>query len=77
MVYKVLVSRAFQKIYHELSKSTQDRIKKHLQELKKDPITPRPHCDIKVLQDTDPKKFRLRVGEYRIIYLIDWHFAFC
>jgi len=71
MVYTVLVSRTFQKSFHELPKNTQDRIRKHLQQLKEDPVTPRPQCDIKVLQDTDPRKYRLRVGEYRIIYSIN------
>lgn len=71
MAYTVLVSRTFQKSFHELPKNTQDRIRKHLWELKEDPVTSRSHCDIKILQDTDPKKYRLRVGDYRIIYLID------
>ena len=71
MVYTVLVSRTFQKSFNELSKNTQDRIRKHLQELTEDPVTPRPQCDINVLQDTDPRKYRLRVGEYRVIYSID------
>jgi len=71
MAYTVLVSRTFQKSFHELQKNTQDRIRKQLQEIKDDPVTSRTHCDIKVLQDTDPRKYRLRVGDYRIIYLID------
>jgi len=71
MVYTVLVSRTFQKSFHELPKNTQDRIRKHLRELKEYPVTSRPHCNIKVLHYTDPRKYRLRIGEYRIIYLID------
>jgi len=71
MGYKVFVSRTFQKIYNELPRETRDRIKKHLQELENDPFTSRSHCDIKILHDTGPKKYRLRVGEYRIIYLIE------
>ena len=71
MKYTVLITRTFQKSFHELPKNTQDRIRKHLQQLKEDPLTPRPHCNIKVLQDTNPRKYRLRVGEYRIIYLIE------
>ena len=71
MGYTVLVSRTFQKLYNELPRDTRDRIKKHLQDLANDPFTSRSHCDIKMLHDTDPKKYRLRVGEYRIIYLIE------
>jgi len=39
MVYTVLVSGTFQKSFHELPKNIQDRIRKHLQELKEDPVT--------------------------------------
>lgn len=70
MAYTVLVSRTFQKLFYELPKNTQDRIRKHLLELKENPVTSQPYCDIKILQDTDPRKHRLRVGDYRIIYLI-------
>jgi len=71
MTYAVLVSKTFQKSFHELPKNMQNRIRNHLQQLKENPITTRPHCDIKILQDTNPKKYRLRIGEYRIIYSID------
>ena len=71
MSYVVLVSRTFQKSFHDLPKNIRDRIRKQLQELKEDPVTSRPHCDIKVLQDTDPRKYRLRAGAYRIIYCIE------
>lgn len=71
MGYTVLVSRTFQKLYNELPRDTRDRIKKHLHELENDPVTSRSPCDIKMLHDTDPKKYRLRVGEYRIIYVIE------
>jgi len=71
MTYTVLVSRTFQKSFKKLPKTTQEKIKKHLHELKEDPLTSRPHCDIKILQETDPKKHRLRIGDYRIIYCID------
>jgi len=71
MGYTVFVSKTFQKIYNELPRNTRDRIKKHLQELEKDPFSSRSHCDIKMLHATDPKKYRLRVGEYRIIYVIE------
>jgi mRNA-degrading endonuclease RelE of RelBE toxin-antitoxin system len=71
MVYTVLVSRTFQKSFQKLPNNVQDKIRKHLQDLEEDPVTSRPHCDLKILQDTDPKKHRLRIGEYRIIYSID------
>ena len=71
MSYKVLVSRTFQKKFNDLQKSIQNSIKKALVELEKDPYTSRPKCDIKLLKDTQPKKYRLRLGNYRVIYIIE------
>ena len=71
MNYKVLVSRTFQKKFYQLQKNIQNLIKKTLKELEKDPYTTRPKCDIKLLKDTRPKKYRLRIGDYRVIYVIN------
>ena len=71
MSYKVLVSRTFQKKFNNLQKSIQNSIKKALAELEKDPYTSRPKCDIKLLKYTQPKKYRLRLGNYRVIYIIE------
>ncbi len=71
MIFKVMVSRTFQKQFDSLAKSLKDRIRKGLEELGKDPRTNRSNCDIKRLVDTDPPKYRLRIGDQRIIYTID------
>ena len=71
MVYKVLVSRTFQKKFYQLQRNTQNSIRKILKELEQDPYTSRSNCDIKSLKDTQPKKYRLKIGDYRIIYIIE------
>ncbi|UCF49816.1 MAG: type II toxin-antitoxin system RelE/ParE family toxin [Thermoplasmatales archaeon] len=71
MKYKVFISRTFQKKFYQLQKSIQNLIRKTLKELEKDPYTSRPNCDIKLLRDTRPKKHRLRVSNYRIIYVVE------
>ena len=71
MTYKVLVSRTFQKEFYQLQKNVQSLIRKILKELEKDPYTTRPKCDIKLLKDTRPKKYRIRIGDYRVIYIIN------
>ena len=71
MTYKVLVSRTFQKKFYQLQKNIQSLIRKTLKELEKDPYKTRPNCDIKLLKDTRPKKYRLRIGDYRVIYIIN------
>jgi mRNA-degrading endonuclease RelE of RelBE toxin-antitoxin system len=70
MPHIVLVSRTFQRKYQQLPNALRNQIKGSLAELKENPITSRPKCDIKLLKDTHPKKYRLRVGDYRIIYII-------
>jgi mRNA-degrading endonuclease RelE of RelBE toxin-antitoxin system len=70
-MYTVLVSDTFQKQFNDLQKDLQRRIKSALKELEKNPFKPRPGLDIKPLIGTEPQKHRLRVGDYRIIYLIE------
>ncbi|MBN1280559.1 MAG: type II toxin-antitoxin system RelE/ParE family toxin [Candidatus Thermoplasmatota archaeon] len=71
MPFTVIVSKTFQKDFQHLPNELQKLIRSGLKELQNDPYSARPHCDIKVLKNTKPKKHRLRVGEYRIIYTIE------
>ena len=72
-MYSVLVSRTFQKQFQKLSSAMKKRVRKGLSELGEDPLTPRSKADIRILEGTDPIKRRLRVGDYRIIYLVEKH----
>lgn len=71
MQYKVLVSKTFQKKFYRLQKNLQDSLRTTLKELEKNPYLSRPKCDIKLLIDIKPKKYRLRIGNYRVIYTIE------
>ena len=71
MPYNVFVSKTFQRKFKQLSNKLQDRIRIALKELQVDPYTFRANCDIKLLKDTKPKKHRLRVGDYRIVYHVE------
>ena len=70
MPYHVLVSKTFQKQFSHLQSQMQDRIRKKLRVLQKDPFAARAKADIKPLHGTKPLKYRLRIGSYRIIYLV-------
>jgi mRNA interferase RelE/StbE len=70
-MYYVIVSRTFQKQFHSLQKQLQKRIRNALKELEINPNQPRSGVDIKSLTSTKPQKNRLRVGDYRIIYMIE------
>ena len=71
MPYTVLVSKKFQQKFHQFPNKIQNQIRNALKELQEDPYTSRPKCDVKELKDTHPKKHRLRIGDYRIIYFIE------
>jgi len=71
MPYTVLVSKKFQQKFHQFPNKIQNQIRNALHELQEDPYTSRPKWDVKELKDTHPKKHRLRIGEYRVIYLVE------
>jgi len=70
MDYQVLVHRKAKEYFDCLPPEVQKRIKKGLQELAKDPYTPRPNADIKKLSGIKGRKhaYRIRIGDYRIVY---------
>ncbi|HJH29209.1 MAG TPA: type II toxin-antitoxin system RelE/ParE family toxin [Methanosarcinaceae archaeon] len=70
-MYSVIVSRTFQKQFHSLQEQLQQRIRNALKELEINPNQPRSGADIKPLKNTKPQKHRLRVGDHRIIYMIE------
>ena len=70
-MYTVLVYGTFQKQFSSLDPSLQKRIRVELQALIGDPFTPRAGVDIKPLVATSPRKYRLRIGNYRIVYAIE------
>jgi mRNA interferase RelE/StbE len=70
-MYSVLVSRTFEKQFHTIEEDARSRIRKALEGLSSDPFTPRPGMDIKALTATRPKKHRLRVRNYRIVYVVE------
>jgi mRNA-degrading endonuclease RelE of RelBE toxin-antitoxin system len=70
-MYDVLISTTFAKLFRTLPKATQRRVRIALDALAEDPVTHRPGADIRQLKATTPPKRRLRVGSYRIIYIID------
>lgn len=69
--FEVLISETASKQLEQLDNKTKEQIKKHLQPLKEDPFKPRPLADIKKLKGFEnPAIYRLRVGDFRIIYTV-------
>ncbi len=74
-MFTVIVSQTFQKQFKRLDEDVQRRIKLALKKLEENPFESRSGVDIKLLGGTKPKKHRLRVGEYRIIYFVEGSFV--
>jgi mRNA-degrading endonuclease RelE of RelBE toxin-antitoxin system len=71
MTYTILVSKTFLKQFTNLESSIREKIKFTLRNLETDPFKSRSGTDIKNLSHTHPTKYRLRVGTYRIIYIVE------
>lgn len=65
------LSTTFVRQYRRLPASDQDRVRAALAALAADPAKKRPGADIKRLVKTKPPKHRIRVGSWRVVYLID------
>jgi len=75
MPFDVRVSKKADAELSDLARSGNKKLVTHIIEsftqLSKDPYSPRPGADILQLEAVDPKMWRLRVGQYRILYSID------
>ena len=71
MTHEILISTTFKKQLTKLEDELKDRVKDTLKKLGEDPYRSRSGVDIKKLSRTDPTKYRLRVGDYRVIYTIE------
>ncbi len=70
MAFRVQVSRTFERRFRKLPGPDQERLRKAFARLAEDPFQPRSGADIRKLEGTDPPKYRLRVGDCRVIYAV-------
>jgi len=69
--FSVLVSDSARKSFYELEENERDRIKKAISQLGKNPFRRRSGADIKKLAGSfDPVFYRLRVGNFRLVYAV-------
>ena len=72
MPFIVMLSPDAQKYLDSLDKKRTENIKKHLEELEKDPFKPRAACDIDIVAGSGrPPMYRLRMGEFRAMYFVE------
>jgi len=70
MIYRVVLSETAVRQLRKLQGGIRKRIVSGLRRLEEDPFRPRPKADILPIKGTEPKKYRLRVGEYRAVYAV-------
>ncbi len=70
MRYRVTLSETAVRQLRKLEKADRERIVRGLRALEEDPFRPRPKADIRILEGTEPRKYRLRVGAYRAVYAV-------
>ncbi len=71
--YRVFLSDTAVRQLRALQVKTRTRIKEALTELGDDPFRPRSKADIKRLKRPHREYFRLRIGNYRAIYVVEGH----
>ena len=69
--YEVLLSETASKQLKNLPINMQERVRKALSELREDPFRRRPKADIKRLIGPNRSYYRLRVGDYRAMYVVE------
>jgi mRNA interferase RelE/StbE len=70
MSYRITASETATRQLRRLPKETRDRITRGLRVLEEDPSRHRPRADIQPLEGTDPRKYRIRIGDYRAVYAV-------
>jgi len=69
--YEVLLSETARRQLENLPVNLQERVKDALIELCEDTYRPRPKADIKKLKGPKRDYYRLRIGNYRAIYVVE------
>ena len=70
MSYRVTASETATRQLRRLQKEARDRITRGLRVLEEDPFRHRPRAGIQPLEGTDPRKYRIRIGDYRAGYAV-------
>ena len=69
MIFSVKLSRKAAKKLKQLDNEVKQRIKDKLKDFASDPFS---HDVKKLVGSRDPPLYRLRIGDHRVIFWIDW-----
>jgi len=70
MTFRVLLSETAVRQLRKLPADVRKRMANGLRVLEEDPFRARPKADIRILEGTEPRKYRIRVGDYRAVYSV-------
>ena len=70
MPFRLTLSDAAARQLRKLHPDQRNRVVRGLRVLEEDPFRPRPKADIRPIEGTDPKKYRIRIGDYRAVYAV-------
>lgn len=71
MTFRVTLSETAARQLRKVPRDVQARVAKGLRALEEDPFRSRPKADIRVIEGTEPRKYRLRIGDYRAVYAVE------
>ncbi|TLZ70190.1 MAG: type II toxin-antitoxin system RelE/ParE family toxin [Methanobacteriota archaeon] len=70
MTFRVTLSETATRQLRKLPPEPRSRIVRGLRVLGEDPFRPRPKADIRPIEGTNPRKYRIRIGDYRAVYAV-------
>ena len=70
MTFRVTQSETAVRQIRKLPSDQRNRVVRGVRVLEEDPFRPRPRADIRPIEGTDPRKYRIRIGDYRAVYAV-------
>ena len=70
-LYTVLIDKGVEKDLDEVPDHIGEKFIALLDEFEKNPTKPRPKFDVKILKGFPGNLYRLRIGDYRVLYSLD------
>ncbi len=70
MTFRGTLSETATRQLRKLHSEQRGRIVRGLRVPEEDPFRPRPKADIRRIEGTDPWKYRIRIGDYRVVYAV-------
>ena len=71
MSYKIRLHPKTVNFLSKRNQATKEQLKSKIKVLENHPKIKRSGADIKKIRDANPEAYRLRIGDYRIIYVVE------